>query len=142
MGKATTGRKQKAPALEQKPKRGRVENLTPCTTTEKARELGRNGGIKSGEARRAKREFREIAKAILDMDAADGSKLSNREAICLAMVRKAVDGDKGAAEFLRDTAGEKTTDKLDVTSSDHSMSPRVAVSWEIIERAEQVRADE
>ena len=41
--------------------------LKPVRTKEEARERGRNGGIKSGEARRAKKNMRETAKALMAM---------------------------------------------------------------------------
>lgn len=42
------------------------QNLRPIRTKTKARELGRNGGIKSGEAKRAKKTAYEIAKMFFD----------------------------------------------------------------------------
>lgn len=50
-------------------KRGKVENLDPVKTKEEARRRGRNGGIKSGEVRRAKKEARESIRYLLDMAA-------------------------------------------------------------------------
>ena len=43
------------------------ENLKPCTTKNEARERGRNGGLKSGEARRKKRTVRECLAILKDM---------------------------------------------------------------------------
>ena len=43
------------------------ENLKPCTTKKEARERGRNGGLKSGEARRKKRTVRECLAILKDM---------------------------------------------------------------------------
>ena len=42
------------------------QNLQPIKSKKKARELGRNGGIKSGEAKRAKKTAYEIAKMFFD----------------------------------------------------------------------------
>lgn len=50
-------------------KRGKVENLDPVQTKEEARRRGRNGGIKSGEVRRAKKEAKESVRYLLDMAA-------------------------------------------------------------------------
>lgn len=48
-------------------KKGTPGNLAPVQTKDEARERGRNGGIKSGEARRAKKELRELARMFLEM---------------------------------------------------------------------------
>lgn len=42
-------------------------NLDPVRTSEEAKKRGRAGGIASGEARRAKKNMRETAKALLEM---------------------------------------------------------------------------
>lgn len=42
------------------------QNLQPIKSKEKARELGRRGGIASGEAKRAKKTAYEIAKMFFD----------------------------------------------------------------------------
>lgn len=100
-------------------------NLIPNSerTPEELRAMTRKGGKRSGEVRREKRDFREAMKALLDLPAEDLAGMTNREAICAAMVQKAVGGDKGAAEFCMGAAGENPTSKVDVTSSDGSMTP-------------------
>lgn len=52
------------------------ENLKPIRTTERAKELGRKGGIASGKRRRKDREFRQIFKF------ADISSLVNLARLC------------------------------------------------------------
>lgn len=47
--------------------RGKVENLIPVHTEEEARELGRKGGIASGEARRKRRDERIRINQIAEM---------------------------------------------------------------------------
>lgn len=42
------------------------QNLRPVRTESEARERGRNGGIKSGQARKAKKTMAAVTKAILD----------------------------------------------------------------------------
>lgn len=44
------------------------ENLQPVRTKEKARELGRNGGIASGKARRKKASLMRCAQRVLESD--------------------------------------------------------------------------
>lgn len=48
------------------PARGNVSNLKPVRSKEEARERGRLGGIKSGIAKRAKKNLQQIAKTILE----------------------------------------------------------------------------
>lgn len=43
-----------------------TRNLTPVRTKEEAKERGRQGGIASGKARRAKKSMRERAQLLLD----------------------------------------------------------------------------
>lgn len=50
-------------------KGGAPENLDPVRTKEEAKKRGRNGGIKSGEARRRKRDAKNAMNLLLDMAA-------------------------------------------------------------------------
>lgn len=89
---------------------------------ENAAELGRRGGIKSGEVRRRKRTERERYAALLDMalnkgKAKDISTLKNfaaieeknisvGDAIAVTMVQRALLGDKDAAKLIYSLIGE------------------------------------
>lgn len=85
--------------------RGNVNNLrTP--TTEEAREIGRKGGLASGETRRKRKTLREELLAML----ADGN---TQESITAALLEKAMDGDVKAFEVVRDTVGEKPVDRIE-----------------------------
>ena len=57
-------------------KGGAPENLDPVRTKEEAKKRGRNGGLKSGEARRQKRDAKNAMNLLLDM-AAKGTIKSN-----------------------------------------------------------------
>lgn len=81
-----------------------IENLKPVRTKKEARERGRAGGIKSGEAKREKKLFKEAIEKKL------GKSL---DSIVDAMIKKASTGDVSASVFLRDTIGEKPTDKVE-----------------------------
>ena len=50
-------------------KGGAPENLDPVRTKEEAKKRGRNGGIKSGEARRNKRDAKNAMNLLLNMAA-------------------------------------------------------------------------
>lgn len=68
-------------------------------------------GKASGAARRARKTFREAVIAALEAQTKTGDILVD---IVAAQVQKALDGDTKAFEVLRDTSGEKPTDKMSV----------------------------
>ena len=83
-------------------------------TTEERREIATKAGIASGEARRAKRDFREsMMQALAEMiDRKDDNgtviaKISAQDAICLKQIAKALKGDTTAAKFCVDVSAEK-----------------------------------
>ena len=80
------------------------ENLQPVRTEEEAREKGRAGGIASGKARREKKLFKEAIEKKL------GGSL---DSIIDSMIEQSQRGNVQATTFLRDTIGEKPTDKVE-----------------------------
>lgn len=99
------------------------ENLKPIRSTEEARQRGKNGGIKSGEARRAKKTMKEMLDYLLEKEIANsrtGESVTYREAILTSCIKKAIKGDVKAAQFVRDTAGEAPINKTEVTGKDGS----------------------
>lgn len=94
------------------------ENLIPVRTEKEAREKGRAGGIKSGEARRAKKTMKEMLDYLLEKEIENsktGEKVTYREAILTSAIKKAIKGDIKASQFVRDTAGEAPITKTEVT---------------------------
>lgn len=101
------------------------KNLIPFNklTKDEQRKIASKGGKASVEARRKKKLMKETAESILSMPmgegefksvdelnnylACKGKNLSIQELIVLQQVKKALDGDLKAAEFLRDLVGEK-----------------------------------
>lgn len=106
------------------------EDLIPVTqrTKEEAREISRKGGINSGKARRKKRAMKDIIALLGKEDAPpqviakliqlgmleQGETCSMDEALILAQYGKALGGNTRAAQFVRDTAGQKPIDKLEI----------------------------
>lgn len=104
----------------------RNEDLTPKQRRANARKAGKASAAK----RKERKAMREMARIVLDMPAGKG-KLADIEALSmdetleanltvgqkavLAVARKAVEGDVVALTFLRDTAGEKPADKVEVS---------------------------
>lgn len=84
------------------------ENLKPVRTKSEAREKGKKGGIKSGEKRRERKALKE--ELLLLLSAGDMQKK-----LSLALIAKAMTGDVKAFEVIRDTIGEKPTDKQEIT---------------------------
>lgn len=105
-------------------------NLNPVRSEDEARRRGRAGGIASGKARREKKMMRETLDMLLSMPmkngkftdvenirsfaALKGKNISVQEAILIAQVQKAMKGDTRAAEYVRDTMGQKPTDSVDM----------------------------
>ena len=83
-----------------------TDNIIPASerTHEENVENGRKGGIASGEAKREKKLFREAIEKKL------GKSLDE---IVDSMISQAIGGNVQATTFLRDTIGEKPTDKLE-----------------------------
>lgn len=83
------------------------ENLKQLSSNE-ARKNGRKGGIKSGEKRRARKALKE--ELLLLLESGD-----NQQKMSVALFQKALKGDIKAFEVIRDTIGEKPTDKQQLT---------------------------
>ena len=80
------------------------ENLTPVRSKKEAREKGKLGGIKSGEARREKKLFKEeILKRMGEKDWND---------IVDKLIERAKKNDK-SFEILRDTIGQKPKEEVE-----------------------------
>lgn len=96
------------------------KDLKPVRTKEEAKERGRNGGIKSGEARRAKKTMRETAKVLMTMEVAGDNNKQNLEkfgipkedrnyqtAVVVRLMQRAlVEGDTSAIRLLGELTGD------------------------------------
>lgn len=76
------------------------------------RELNRAGGIASGEARRQKRTFRQIAEMLAERKITVGTPDGKEDAtfgvaVVLAQYQKAIKGDTRAAAYLTNLLGEE-----------------------------------
>ena len=96
---------------------------------EDRREMGRKGGIASGEAKRAKKAMRERLEILLDLPmksgkgvdietiknyaALKGKNITVQDAMMIAQIQKALRGDTTAAAFVRDTAGQNPSQKIE-----------------------------
>ena len=85
-----------------------IENLIPLNkrTKKKQREIAKSGGIASGESRRRKKQLKDDLIRLLETG-------DNQNNMCLELITKALNGDIRAFEVIRDTIGEKPTDKIE-----------------------------
>lgn len=94
-------------------------NLEPVRTKDEARKRGANGGVKSGQARREKKLMREALQKRI------GASL---DCVTQALIDKAANGDVRAYEVIRDTLGEKPTDKIDHTTDGNPLYAAIVPS--------------
>ena len=97
--------------------------------------MTRKGGIKSGEARRARKTMKETLLMML----AEGDTQNN---ITLALLDKALKGDTKAYEVIRDTVGEKPTDKVDIGNKDNKPFQNVDFSHLSVEQIKELLKNE
>ena len=110
------------------------ENLKPFTSDqsrEKAVSNGRMGGIASGKSKREKKAMKDTLADLLSMPlkagksadvetiknlaALKGKNITVQEAIMLAQIQKALKGDTKAAEYIRDTSGQKLKEAIELS---------------------------
>lgn len=99
-------------------------NLKPFEKgSKRAIENGKKGGLASAEVRKEKKVFKEVVKELLNQDIAEGEKadliemypyldiesVSMRTLIINKQIRKAIEGDTKACEFILNLSGEKPT---------------------------------
>ena len=97
-------------------------NLIPNSerTPNELREMARNGGLASGEARRKRKTLKEELLLMLS----DGD---IQEKISLALINEAINGNNSgsvtkAFEVIRDTIGERPVEKVQATQTVVDMS--------------------
>lgn len=95
-----------------------LKNLKPNTFTDC--EIAKKAQIKSVESRKENAKERKLLKEICEIvgeQTDDTTGESNKVAIVKAMFLKAKNGDVNAFNTLRDTMGEKPTDKQEITTN-------------------------
>lgn len=113
-------------------KKGNIKNLR-VPTSEVAREIGAKGGRRKAELVRERKTMQQIAQMMLRHKAPKAaikelkalmpdipeSDIDIGAAMLHKQVQKALnDGDLKAAEFVRDTSGEKPVERIATTDSD------------------------
>jgi len=105
----------------------RIKNLKPKPwSRKKCSEMGKIGGKRSGETKRRKKLFRELAEGMLAQKAPEKIRekiksifpeisekdLTAKTALLVSVYKKALNGDLEAFKTLRDTIGEKPVEKI------------------------------
>lgn len=92
-------------------------------TPEERKEKARKAGLASAESRRKKKLLKDELLAILDgkTQDKDGTEITHRQKISCVLVERAEAGDVKAIEVLRDTIGEKPSEKFITATSDEAM---------------------
>lgn len=107
------------------------DDLIPFSerSVDEAKKLGQKGGINSGIARRKKAAMKDVAAMVLGLKPAlneatteqfkklgiDIEEVTMQTLSLMKQNEKAIKGNLAALQFLRDTAGEKPTDKMEMS---------------------------
>lgn len=102
-------------------------NLKPIRSKEEAREKGRRGGLASGQARKEKRKMRQILTELLEQ--ADVTSEESKEALAIALIRKAKTGDVRAFETIMRFIGELPTKDMTERTDDEIRADPYRLGW-------------
>nr|DAH99315.1 MAG TPA: hypothetical protein [Caudoviricetes sp.] len=91
----------------------KISEKTRFKTGSEQVKIARLGGIASGKAKRERKTIREELEFLLEKKLKNnkGEDISTREAISTAMIGQAIKGNVKAFVAIRDTIGEKPTEK-------------------------------
>ena len=91
----------------------KISENTRFKTGSEQVEIARLGGFASGEAKRKRKTIREELEFLLEKKLKNnkGKDISTREAISTALIGQAIKGNVKAFIAIRDTIGEKPTEK-------------------------------
>ena len=124
------------------------QNLIPNSerSPSEVRENGRKGGIASGKARREKADLRKMLQIALESDDFKdkfGNKMTGAELMVKVAFKEMAKGNPKYWELIRDTAGFKPIDKIQVSEIDQSVIDEVeAMVLESEEEKAEVNADD
>ena len=106
------------------------QNLIPNSerSPSEVRENGRKGGIASGKARREKADLRKMLQIALESDDFKdkfGNKMTGAELMVKVAFKEMAKGNPKYWELIRDTAGFKPIDKIQVSEIDQNVIDEV-----------------
>ena len=107
-----------------------AKNEFALMSPERRAECGRKGGLAKREATRRRKEMRETLEILLEMPMKkgkvytaediksfadlNGKNITIDQAMMVRLIQKALKGDLNAIAMVRDTIGEKPTEKMEV----------------------------
>lgn len=122
-------------------------------TKEELAEAGRKGGLKSVEVRRKKKAMKEALEILLQLPLKDqelveaeevkslaelsGKNIDIQTAILIAQIKKALKGSVASAEFLRDTAGERPEDIVNLNADGEDAKLNININYGTSDNKEQ-----
>lgn len=112
-------------ANEQNLEKGKA---TQFKSGEEAAKAGRKGGIASGEAKRERANLRKMLQIALESDDFKdkfGNKMTGAELMVKVAFKEMAKGNPKYWELIRDTAGFKPIDKIQVAEIDQSVIDEV-----------------
>lgn len=112
-------------ANEQNLEKGKA---TQFKSGEEAAKAGRKGGIASGEAKRERANLRKMLQVALESDDFKdkfGNKMTGAELMVKVAFKEMAKGNPKYWELIRDTAGFKPIDKIQVAEIDQSVIDEV-----------------
>lgn len=124
------------------------QNLIPNSerSPSEVRENGRKGGIASGKARREKADLRKMLQIALESDDFKdkfGNKMTGAELMVKVAFKEMAKGNPKYWELIRDTAGFKPIDKIQVSEIEQSVIDEVeAMVLGAEEEKAEVNADD
>lgn len=92
-------------------------------------ETARKGGRASAAKRRERKTFREGLLLLLQEPIKKDGKETDKttqDAVIAGLVKRAISGDVRAAEFIRDTIGEKPVEQISVNAPDPAIMAEIA----------------
>lgn len=96
--------------MKRKPEENLVANSD--RTPEERKRIATLGGKASGAARKKRKALKELLEIALQTEVSADQTAA--EAVTAALIQKAMDGDTKAFEVIRDTVGEKPTERSQV----------------------------
>lgn len=120
-----------------------LRNLKPFSERPQAerRELGKKGAEKTNRIKAERKTLAELMKVALSLPNEETGEI-NEIAITNAIINKAAKGDVSAYQTIRDTIGEKPTEKQEITNNTPSIVVASQSDANLIKELQNVKPDE
>ena len=114
---------------------------------EATKRAARNGAKKSAETRRLQSALRElldrdvtveVVKKMLDEMGIDKKDRRWSKAVAAAMLKKAAEGDKPCADWVRDTVGERPTERQEIEYGDNTIQA-ITAGMSLIDKQKAIK---